>query len=162
MATGKVRTVGLGDMKVCTSPSDMLVTYSLGSCVGVSICDPEAGVGGLIHCMLPLSKRSPEKAANRPHIFVDTGVVSLLKGMFQKGARRENLVIKAGGGSELLDKKQLFRVGHRNYAVLRKIMWKNDLLIDEADVGGTKSRTMYLHVGSGTTVIKSEGEFRLL
>ena len=56
-------TVDISDMKVSTNPEEILVTYSLGSCVGVVLYDPVVRVGGMIHCMLPLSRIDPEKAA---------------------------------------------------------------------------------------------------
>ena len=57
--------VGVADMKVSRACADVLVTYSLGSCVGVTMYDPRIRVGGLIHCMLPFSTIDPEKARNK-------------------------------------------------------------------------------------------------
>ena len=45
---------------------DFLVTYSLGSSIGVAIWDAEARVGDLLHYMLPESSHSPAKAKNNP------------------------------------------------------------------------------------------------
>ena len=59
-------TVDISDMKIARNPEDVIVTYSLGSCVGLTLYDPIAGVGGMIHCMLPLSKIDPEKARIKP------------------------------------------------------------------------------------------------
>ena len=53
-------TIGMSEMEVTNRAEDVLVTYSLGSCVGLSLFDPVAGVGGLIHCMLPLSRIDTE------------------------------------------------------------------------------------------------------
>ena len=61
-------------MKLSTNEGDVLVTYSLGSCLGLSLWDPVAHVGGLIHCMLPLSKIDPVKAKTNPYMFTDTGL----------------------------------------------------------------------------------------
>jgi chemotaxis protein CheD len=58
--------VDIADMRISDNPEETLVTYSLGSCVGVTIYDPVIRIGGMIHCMLPLSKVDKEKAANRP------------------------------------------------------------------------------------------------
>lgn len=159
---GRARTIGIGEMCVSTNPADVLVTYSLGSCVGLALHDPTRNVGGLIHCMLPLSRMSPEKAQNRPCMFVDTGVVNLLQNVFEAGATRRNVVARVAGGAHMLDRKQTFRIGKRNFAVLRKVLWKNDILIDSHDLGGTVSRTMFFHVGTGDVVIKTGGEMKLL
>ncbi len=153
-----MHTVGISDMKTSTSTADVLVTYSLGSCVGVTAFDPVAGVGGMVHCMLPLSKMDAKKAQANPYMFTDTGVVGLLNKVFELGASKKNLVIKVAGASSMLDQKELFKIGKRNYTVLRKVLWKNDLLIAAEDTGGTKPRTMFLHMEDGRTTIKSGGE----
>lgn len=150
--------VGISDMKVSNTPSDILVTYSLGSCVGLSLFDPEAQVGGLIHCMLPLSKTDPVRAGANPHMYVDTGVISLLQALTDLGVRNERLVAKVAGGASILDGRRTFRIGERNYAILRKILWMSEIAIAAADVGGTKARTMLLHIGTGRTMIRSAGK----
>ena len=44
--------VGMADYKVGAAPST-LISYGLGSCIGLSLYDPQAKVGGLLHYMLP-------------------------------------------------------------------------------------------------------------
>ena len=46
------QTVGVGDMKVSSDPGDTIVTFALGSCLGVTIYDPVTRVGGMLHAML--------------------------------------------------------------------------------------------------------------
>jgi len=149
--------VGISDMKMSDSEGDTIITHSLGSCVGVTLYDPEAGIGGMIHCMLPLSRVSPDKAKAKPYMFVDRAVPAFLQEMYDRGARKDNLVVKVAGGAAVLDRKDLFKIGKRNYTVLRKILWKNNILIDAEDVGGSKSRTMALYMDTGKTTIKSKG-----
>ena len=153
----ELRVVKISEMLVSSSPSDVLVTYSLGSCLGIAIHDSVAGNGGLIHCMLPSSKSNPEKAAAMPAMFVDTGVAGLLAELFAMGSRREDLVIKVAGGASPMDQNGRFRVGSRNYNVLRKLLWKNDLLIAAEDVGGFDPRTMRLHMDTGTVTVGPSG-----
>lgn len=154
--------VGISEMMVSDHRSDVLITYSLGSCVGVSLYDPVVQVGGLIHCMLPLSKIDPEKARKKPAMFVDSGVSELLRELYSKGAKRSRLIAKVAGCSTLLDDKKLFKIGERNYTVLRKILWKNNILITSEDVGGTITRTMSLYMRDGRTTIKVGGVEREL
>lgn len=151
-------TVGMCDMAVTNDAESTLVTYSLGSCLGIALFDPEAGVGGLLHCMLPLSKTDPEKAANKPAMFTDTGFVTLLNEVIAKGARLENMIIKVAGGGAPMDMGGKFKIGERNYSVLRKLLWKNNLLIAGEDVGGTKPRTMRLIMSSGQVTVSTGKE----
>ncbi|RLA93542.1 MAG: chemotaxis protein CheD, partial [Deltaproteobacteria bacterium] len=81
--------VGIGDYKVTKEPSVTLITYSLGSCIGVTVYDPAAKVGGMLHFMLPESRINPERAIERPAIFADTGLPLLLKECEKLGADRK-------------------------------------------------------------------------
>ena len=147
--------LGISEVHVSKKPGDILITYSLGSCIGVTIYDPELRLGGMIHYMLPLSKISPEKAAAKPAMFADTGIPLLLKQMYKMGAAKDRLIVKAAGGSRLMDQNKVFNIGERNYVVLRKILWKNNILIKNEDVGGNIPRTLRLEIDTGLTTIKS-------
>lgn len=154
--------VGVSEMVVSDGPDDVLVTYSLGSCIGLTLYDARAGVGGMLHAQLPLSSLDPGRAQVQPQMFVDTGVSALLQALFDLGARREDVVAAVAGASVCMDPQRRFRIGERNYMVLRKLLWKNEILIAAEDVGGTGSRTMYLEMASGRTLIKAEGRTRVL
>jgi chemotaxis protein CheD len=149
------QTVGISDMAISKDPRAELITHALGSCLGVTAYDPVACIGGLIHIMLPMSKIAPEKAKANPPMFVDSGIPFFFKELFAAGAHRENIELKVAGGAQVLDTENSFKIGERNFTVLRKLMWKNDLLITSEDVGGNKSRTMTLHMGNGKVLIKS-------
>ncbi len=150
-------TVNISDMKVSKNPEDVLVTYSLGSCVGVALYDPLQKIGGLIHCMLPLSKIDPVKAKDNPCMFVDTGLPLLLQTLLNLGAEKKRIVAKVAGGAVLLNDNGTFRIGERNYIVVRKLLWKNNILISAEDVGGSIARTVYLHINDGKTIVRSAG-----
>ncbi|MCC6491011.1 MAG: chemotaxis protein CheD [Candidatus Hydrogenedentes bacterium] len=155
-------TVGISEMLVTQSLEDVLITYSLGSCIGVSLYDPEAQVGGLIHCMLPLSRIDPERAKRQPQMFTDTGVPALLQEVLNRGANRKRIVAKVAGAAAPLSDNGVFKIGERNYTVLRKVLWKNEILIAAEEVGGTIARTMTLYMETGKTTIRSGGVEREL
>lgn len=157
MASPKHNTVGIAEMAVSDVAGDTLVTYALGSCLGISVYDPAARVGGLVHCMLPLSKMDREGGTATPCKFVDTGVAALFRRAYELGAKKERMILKVAGGAKIIDRADQFKIGERNYAALRKILWKNGILIDSEDVGGGQSRTMWVQVDTGTVTIKSNG-----
>jgi chemotaxis protein CheD len=150
--------VDIADMAVSDNAADVLVTYSLGSCLGITVYDPVARVGGMIHCMLPLSTVDAEKAKTKPCMFVDTGMTVLLQTLFNKGVTKANAVVKVAGGASMLDRQGLFRIGERNMTVFRKFMWKNGMLIKAVDVGGEITRTVRLELDGGRFLIKSNGQ----
>jgi chemotaxis protein CheD len=160
--TGVNIVVDIADLAVTDDPQATLVTHSLGSCIGLTIWDPETHVGGMVHYMLPESSLSPAKAKAQPAMFADTGVPKLFRAAYELGAVKKRLIIKVAGGSSLLDDKGTFNIGKRNYVMLRKLFWKNGILIDSEDVGGQVSRTLRLNVGSGLVTVKTrDGEAEL-
>lgn len=150
--------VDISEMRVSADPAQVLVTYSLGSCVGVTVYDPATGVGGLIHCMLPLSRIDPRKAAARPAMFVDTGLPALLQAVYDLGANQRRLLVKAAGGGSPLGPDEIFKIGQRNLAVLGKVLWKNGLDLRAQSVGGAQARTLALDLQSGRTIVRTDGK----
>lgn len=150
--------VGVADMKVSNKPEEVLVTHALGSCIGVAIYDPLAKVGGILHFMLPDSSLDPVKGQENPHMFADTGLPRLFRECYQMGAQKSRLQVKVAGGSQVLGSKEYFQIGRRNYAALRKIFLRNNVLIDKADVGGTKARTLFLEIATGSVWVKTMGQ----
>jgi chemotaxis protein CheD len=151
-------TVEISDFKISAEPEDVLVTYALGSCIAVMVHDPVRKAAGMIHYMLPLSETSPEKAKARPAMFADTGIPLLFQSLYALGAQKRDLVVKVAGGGALYDDNGLFSIGKRNYTMMRKMFWKAGVIVSSEDVGGAKSRTARLHVGSGRCTVTSQGE----
>lgn len=149
--------VDISDIKVSRDPADVIVTYALGSCIAVILHDPKRQIGGMIHYMLPLSKGFEAKAAEKPAMFADTGVPLLFESMYKLGSNKADIVVKVAGGGCINDKDGVFAIGKRNYTVLRKMFWKNNVIIAAEDVGGAKSRTAKLHVATGRVTIASQG-----
>jgi chemotaxis protein CheD len=149
--------VGVADMKVSNQQEQVLVTHALGSCIGVAIYDPVARVGGILHFMLPESSLDPAKGQENPFMFADTGLPRLFRECYSLGAQKVRLLVKVAGGSQVLGNQEHFQIGRRNYAALRKIFLKNNVLINKEDVGGTKARTLFLEVGTGNVWIKVMG-----
>lgn len=150
--------VGIADMGVCRDQQSGLITYSLGSCIGVAIYDPVAGVGGLLHYMLPESQIDPQKAQKNPFMFADTGIPMLFKEAYRVGASKSRIIVKVAGGSQILDDSGFFNIGKRNYMALRKILWKNNVLIKAEDVGGQVSRTVRMDLATGKVFLRYSGE----
>lgn len=150
--------VSVSDMKVSNRPDDILVTYSLGSCIGLAVYDPVAKVGGLLHYMLPESSLDKTKAANNPFMFADTGIPRLFKATYKYGAKKQRMKVVVVGGAQILDQKGLFNIGKRNYMALRKMFFKNNVMIHFEEVGGNVNRTVRLTIREGEVFIKTSGQ----
>ncbi len=153
--------VVVADMKT-GQKEDVLVTHALGSCLGLMVYDPEAQIGGLLHAMLPLSKINLEKAEANPFMFVDTGVTTLFSKLYELGGKKSRFKVKAAGCASPLGKNEMFKIGERNYLVLKKLLWKNNVLITAEDIGGTASRTVYFDLSKGNITISCNGVKSLL
>jgi len=154
------RVIGIAEMAISASGGERLVTYALGSCLGVCVHDPVAGVAGLLHVMLPSSDIDPQKAQRNPYMFVDTGVPELFRAAYRAGAQKERLIVKVVGGASTAEGEQAdaFQVGKRNVLTLKKLLWKNGVILRAEDVGGQRlSRTVFLQVATGEVLVKTNG-----
>ncbi|MFH1913478.1 MAG: chemotaxis protein CheD [Pseudomonadota bacterium] len=149
--------VTISDMKLSTAVEDVVVTYSLGSCLGVTVYDPKAGVGGMVHCLLPHAGAAREKARANPFMFVNTGVAMMVRRLMDRGAEKRRLVFKAAGGANMRG-DNLFNTGARNFEALGKLLERNSVTLAASDVGGTVPRTMFLYLDTGRVVVRSLGE----
>ena len=155
-------TIGIADMKASADSADILTTYCLGSCIGLSIYDPVAKVGGILHYMLPSDSINPLKGEIKPYMFGSTGIPRLFKACYQLGAEKKRLIIKVAGGGQVMNESGMFNIGKRNYAFLRKILWKNNVMIDAESIGGSNNRTMYLRLSDGQVMVKLSREEMVL
>jgi len=147
--------VGISDLKVSKSPDDVLVTFALGSCIAVAIYDPLIKAGGLLHYMLPDSTLDPQKAQSQPGMFADTGIPLLFKSCYRLGGEKKRMIVKVAGGASILDDANFFRIGQKNITALRKIFWKNNVMIDAEDTGSNCNRTVRLSLANGKFSIRS-------
>ncbi len=149
--------VPLGELRTSSARDDALVTYSLGSCVGLALYDPVQAIAGLVHCMLPVSSLDPQRAVAEECVFTDLGVMRLLQTMFDCGVERENIVARVAGGASMNSDECPFNIGERNCAVLRRVLWRNNILLAGEDTGGSSARTMKIRVSDGRTIVRTNG-----
>jgi chemotaxis protein CheD len=151
----KTVVVGLAECRCSADASAQLVTYSLGSCIGMAAFDPTVGVGGLLHYVLPESGSDPAKAASHPAMFADTGIGLMLDALERLGASRRRLKVRLAGGAQLVDPAGVLNIGRRNYLAARKLLWKHGLILEMEAVGGSVSRHMGLDLASGEIWVKT-------
>jgi chemotaxis protein CheD len=153
----KALVVGVADMVVSNDASADLVTYSLGSCLGIALYDPFNHTGGLFHVMLPDSTIDPVKAANTPYMFMDTGLPRLFQAVYNLGGDRRRIIVRAAGGAQFLDRGGVFNIGERNFKSLMALLSRNGWSLRTQDVGGTVSRTMRMEMSTGKISITRPG-----
>lgn len=151
--------VGMADWKTC-SGDDGLTTLGLGSCVGVAIRDPQSGIGGLAHVMLPDSTETPNNS-NRPK-FADTGITDMVAELVKKGANINKMVAKIAGGAQMFAfgsaKSDMIRVGERNVAACKAKLKEFKIPILAEDTGENYGRTVIFYPANGNYIIKAVGK----
>ena len=147
--------VGVADCKLTSDPSDVLITYALGSCIAVSIYDPVARVGGLLHFMLPEAPTASARAGKSPFMFADTGIPLMFREAYEMGAQKRRMRVRVAGGAQIMDENGVFNIGQRNCLAMRKIFWKAGVLVQAEELGGTRPRTMRFEIDSGRVFLKS-------
>lgn len=147
-------TVDIADCAVSQDPNVVLAAHSLGSGIGLTLWDPETKVGGLLHFVLPDSGVAPNQATRTPSLFCDTGVPQLFRAAYELGAAKSRLIIKVIGGAQLLDDDGPFQFGKRNYLALRKIFFKNSVVVAAEHVGGADSRSVSLAIANGEVSVR--------
>lgn len=151
--------VRIAEMAVVTSNSGTLVTHALGSCIAVTVFDPVARVSGLLHFMLP----SPTAGTSGNRIEVGmqgygaSAVPALFRAAYAMGADKDRMVVCAVGGAERIGGDNGLRIGARNWAMLRKLLWKNGIILAATDVGGESPRNLSLDLATGAVEVTSSG-----
>lgn len=153
-------TVGVADMKISTNKDANLITYALGTCIGLSIYDQQRQIGGLLHFMLPDSTRIRN---NNHYMCADTAVPLFLSHFEEVGGRPGKSVLKASGAANISDKKDFFRIASGNVNALIDILKQNRLFLDNFDFGGNFYRTMKISLNNGDVTCRNHdrGQWRL-
>ena len=147
--------VGMADYKVGRAPST-IISYGLGSCIGISLYDPQLKVGGLLHIMLPDSTQS--RSSENPAKSADTGLPLMLDDVLKLGAVRSRLVAKIAGGAQMfsfVDATPIMRVGTRNAEAAKKMLQSLGIRLIAEDTGGNYGRTVSIDLNTGTYFVKT-------
>ena len=147
--------VGMADYKVGRAPST-LISYGLGSCIGISLYDPQRKIGGLLHIMLPDSTQA--RTSDNPAKFADTGIPLMINDVIALGASRSRLVAKIAGGAQMFafsNATDIMRVGTRNAETCKQILKRNGIRVIAEDTGGNYGRTVSIDLSTGSYKVKT-------
>lgn len=91
--------VGIGDMKL-TRGEGVIITYALGSCIGLAFYDSYIKLGALLHIMLP-----EQVNLSDPNVFkyADTGIRETLRKMAAFGMVKSRTTVKIAGGAKMFE-----------------------------------------------------------
>jgi len=141
-----------------TQRDGSLITYALGSCIGICLYDPQIKLAALIHIMLPLNMEAGRK---NPMKYADTGIRETLKAMEARGASRPRITAKIAGGAKMFEVSgggSLGNIGQRNIESVRLNLKKEGIRLIAENVGGNVARTLSFDAATGQGFIKAYGQ----
>lgn len=155
--------VGMADYKIGHNPNS-LISYGLGSCVGIALYDAVNKIGGLAHIMLPDSTQA--RSAENPAKFANTALPLMLEEMIKIGAVKSRVTAKIAGGAQMFtftNATDVMRVGERNAEAVRSLLKMMGIRMIADDTGGNYGRTVELKLDSGIYRVRTiaQGEKEL-
>jgi len=150
--------VGISEYKTLSSPG-MLITYGLGSCLGIIFYDAESQSGGMAHTLLPQPR--PGMVSECKTKFVTTAIEMMLADLITKGCRQKNLVAKLFGGANMFAELQTVdkeSIGQRNIRVAKETLVTIGIPLVAEDTGGSFGRTLEFDLTTGQVLVRSVRE----
>lgn len=146
--------VGIADMNL-TRQQGTLITYALGSCIGISFYDPMIKLGALLHIMLPEKTNTSDSNILK---YADTGIRETIRKMLMFGGSKNRIVCKIAGGAKMFEmggSSGLGNIGERNIMKVKQVLKAEGLRITGEDTGANYARTMLLDVATGQVTIRT-------
>jgi chemotaxis protein CheD len=125
-----------GEYIVSNDP-DVFLTTILGSCVAVCMRDPDRGVGGMNHFLLPEGYGEQDLQARRYGVHA---MELLINALLHQGAQRGRLEAKLFGGARMFD--GLSDVGAANAAFAERFLRDEGITIAGSSLGGVGARRL--------------------
>lgn len=149
--------VGIAEMKMGTK-KDELITYALGSCVGICMYDDKLKIGGLLHAMLPDAFENEGYADITLERYVNTGIQNLFRMICVHGAGVNNLKVKLIGGANMFGfdfTNKDMDIGTQNVIQSKRILADMGIPVVAQMTGGTVGRTIRLEIESAKVYVSA-------
>jgi chemotaxis protein CheD len=152
--------VGIAELRIARAPQ-RLKAYGLGSCLAIALYDPQLGLGGLVHSLLP--QRRGTDPQDRPPKFVDAAIRLMAAELCRAGADPARLQAKCAGGANMFEEDYLSlmqSIGARNALSARETLRELGIPLVAAEVGGNRGRTVTFDLATGRLLVYCAREDR--
>jgi putative nucleotidyltransferase with HDIG domain len=115
----------------------LILQAFLGTCVGVALYDEEAGVGGLVHLLLP--EPISEGSQFQPEKYASTGFPIFLRALYDQGASKNRLKAIIAGGAlvgPLVSRDLHLDIGGRTVETVMHYLKQEKIQIEKSETGG--------------------------
>lgn len=146
--------VGLGDISISKVPGDIIKTFALASCVGITAYCASLHIAGMIHIVLP---KRPEYSASNQNLcyYASTGVPLFIQKMQDQGCKKSELIVKVYGGAATVRTDDCFNIGSRNLHEVQNLLSRLNVCYTLVNVGGSISRTLFMDVATGAIKVNT-------
>ena len=158
----KIIEVSMSEMKTATNPH-VLQSSGIGSCVVITLYDPQKRVGAMAHPMLAGNSEidSPAEAlakAGNPLRFVGSAIDAMLSALVALGASKERLEAKIIGGATMFKvfDRSPDSMGAQNAEAAKKKLEKEGIKIIVNDTGGNVGRSVAFELTTGLVEVKTK------
>ena len=148
-----VITVQPGEFTV-TRRSDLVLATLLGSCVSACICDPQAGIGGLNHFLLPGDTAGAGGAAAQANRYGVHALEMLINEILKMGGARPRLEAKLFGGANVIAFSSANPVGTRNQAFTIAFLRREGIRVSATDMGGVRARRVFFKPATNKVLVQ--------
>ena len=152
--------VGIGEGKTAVN-QQILISYALGSCVGVCMYDRDKKIAGMAHIVLP-GKESAVSREN-PYKFADEGVRELIHLMTSHGADKRRLTAKLAGGAKMFEtNNSKWEIGSRNTETVKRVLKEEGVRVAGEDTGKNYGRTITFYAENGQMRVRTARHIEIL
>ncbi|SMC20366.1 chemotaxis protein CheD [Andreprevotia lacus DSM 23236] len=134
----------------CATDEDLMLVTVLGSCVSVCLHDPQAGVGGMNHFILPGKGHDTRM---EPARFGTGAMALLLSALFELGARRQRLQATLCGAGNVLSGLSSARIGQANADFVHTFLRDEHIRVIAQDLLGQHARRLHFFPARGNALV---------
>lgn len=150
--------------------NDVIKTSGVGSCVVITMYDPNSKIGGLAHAMLPTAniQEQGEVALSEPPSgfmsetlsakYADQAVELMVQEIEKLGGKRANIRAKLIGGARMFKilSGDDFGIGYQNVESAKNKLLELGISVESEDTGGTIGRTVEINLENGLVSVSSK------
>lgn len=152
--------VGIGEGKLAEG-EQILVSYALGSCVGICLYDRAKLLAGMAHIVLPCKADSLNQ--ENAYKFADEGVRELIHLMTSHGADKRRLTAKLAGGAKMFEtNNSKWEIGSRNTETVKRVLKEEGVRVAGEDTGKNYGRTITFYAENGQMRVRTARHIEIL
>ena len=146
-------TVSPDDCQITTDSNCRLIARGIESCVTLAVHAPKLGIAALLRFSNP--KSEPSDSLETAGSSADTAVPLLFGHLRKAGIQTSELMVYAVGASVNGNDEASAALAKKNELALRRLLWREGVILTGEDLGGTEPRSLWFDTGSGRVIVRT-------